>query len=61
MNGCGSYSRRATRTPSFWSTSLKKTIDVMTALGTTDLDGWTGDWLGAPTFFSSYPPEINVA
>ena len=21
--------------------------------------GWTGDWLGARTFFSGFPPEIN--
>ena len=33
---------------------------LMTALGTSDLEGWTGDWLGAPTFFSSFPPEINT-
>ena len=31
----------------------------MAAFGTTDLEGWTGDFLGAPTFFSSYEPEIN--
>ena len=23
--------------------------------------GWTGDWLGAPTFFSSFPVEVNSA
>ena len=33
---------------------------LMTALGTSDLESWTGDWLGAPTFFSSFPPEINT-
>jgi SAM-dependent methyltransferase len=33
---------------------------MVTALGTTDLEGWTGDWLGAPTFFSSFPPETNT-
>jgi cyclopropane fatty-acyl-phospholipid synthase-like methyltransferase len=33
---------------------------LMTALGTTDLEGWTGEWLGAPTFFSSFPPETNT-
>jgi cyclopropane fatty-acyl-phospholipid synthase-like methyltransferase len=32
---------------------------VMTALGTGDTEGWTGDWLGAPTFFSSFPHETN--
>lgn len=33
---------------------------LMTALGTTDLEGWIGEWLGAPTFFSSFPPETNT-
>jgi hypothetical protein len=33
---------------------------LMTALGTGDLEAWTGDWLGAPTFFSSFPPETNT-
>ena len=33
---------------------------VMTALGTSDTDGWVGEWLGAPTFFSSFPPETNT-
>jgi cyclopropane fatty-acyl-phospholipid synthase-like methyltransferase len=32
----------------------------MTALGTTDTEAWTGEWLGAPTFFSSFPPETNL-
>jgi SAM-dependent methyltransferase len=32
---------------------------LMTALGTSDTEGWTGDFLGAPTFFSSFPPEVN--
>ena len=31
----------------------------LVALGTSDNEGWTGDFLGAPTFFSSYPPETN--
>jgi SAM-dependent methyltransferase len=31
----------------------------MAAFGTTDLEGWTGDFLGAPTFFSSYGAEHN--
>lgn len=31
----------------------------LTALGTGDTPGWTGDFLGAPTFFSSFPPETN--
>jgi cyclopropane fatty-acyl-phospholipid synthase-like methyltransferase len=33
---------------------------LMTALGTSDMEGWTGDFLGAPTFFSSFPPETNT-
>ena len=33
---------------------------LMTALGTSDEEAWTGDWLGAPTFFSSFPPETNT-
>ncbi len=32
---------------------------LLTAFGQTDNPGWTGDFLGAPTFFSSYPPEVN--
>ena len=31
----------------------------MGAFGTVDIEGWTGDFLGAPTFFSSYEPEVN--
>jgi cyclopropane fatty-acyl-phospholipid synthase-like methyltransferase len=31
----------------------------MHAFGTTDTPGWTGEWLGAPNFFSSYLPETN--
>jgi SAM-dependent methyltransferase len=33
---------------------------LMTALGTGDIEAWTGDFLGAPTFFSSFPPETNT-
>ena len=33
---------------------------LLTAFGTSDLPGWTGEWLGAETFFSSFPPEINL-
>jgi cyclopropane fatty-acyl-phospholipid synthase-like methyltransferase len=33
---------------------------LMTALGTSDIEAWTGDFLGAPTFFSSFPPETNA-
>ena len=32
---------------------------LLTAFGQTDNAGWRGEWLGAPTFFSSYVPEIN--
>ena len=31
----------------------------LTALGTSDTDNWTGDFLGAPNYFSSFPPEVN--
>ncbi len=31
----------------------------LASLGATDLPDWTGEWLGAPTFFSGYPPEVN--
>jgi len=33
---------------------------LMIALGTSDTEAWIGDWLGAPTFFSSFPPETNT-
>jgi SAM-dependent methyltransferase len=32
----------------------------MSVLGTGDTEGWTGEWLGAPTFFSSFPPGANT-
>jgi cyclopropane fatty-acyl-phospholipid synthase-like methyltransferase len=32
---------------------------LMTALGVGDTESWTGEWLGAPTFFSSFPRETN--
>jgi SAM-dependent methyltransferase len=32
---------------------------LLTAFGQSDTEGWTGDFLGAPTFFSSFPPEVN--
>jgi cyclopropane fatty-acyl-phospholipid synthase-like methyltransferase len=32
---------------------------LLAALGTSDTEEWTGDFLGAPTFFSSFPPETN--
>jgi SAM-dependent methyltransferase len=31
----------------------------LTALGTSDTENWTGDFLGAPNYFSSFPPEEN--
>jgi len=31
----------------------------LTAFGVSDIESWTGDWLGAPTFFSSFPAETN--
>jgi cyclopropane fatty-acyl-phospholipid synthase-like methyltransferase len=34
---------------------------LLAAFGTGDQPEWYGDWLGAPTFFSSFPPEINSA
>jgi cyclopropane fatty-acyl-phospholipid synthase-like methyltransferase len=33
---------------------------LMTALGAGDTEAWTGEWLGAPTFFSSFPPHVNT-
>ena len=32
---------------------------LLTALGASDLPGWYGDFLGAPSYFSGYPPETN--
>jgi len=32
---------------------------LLTAFGVSDTEGWTGEWLGAETFFSSFPPEVN--
>ncbi|HEV2592508.1 MAG TPA: class I SAM-dependent methyltransferase [Gaiellaceae bacterium] len=33
---------------------------LMAVFGASDLPGWTGDFLGAPTFFSGYAPEVNL-
>jgi SAM-dependent methyltransferase len=33
---------------------------LMAVFGTSDLESWTGDFLGAPSFFSSFPPEENA-
>jgi SAM-dependent methyltransferase len=32
---------------------------LLTAFGRSDNPGWTGEWLGAETFFASFPPETN--
>jgi cyclopropane fatty-acyl-phospholipid synthase-like methyltransferase len=32
---------------------------LLTAFGASDNPGWTGEWLGAQTFFSGFPPETN--
>ena len=32
----------------------------LASLGASDLPGWTGDFLGAPTYFSGFPPEENT-
>ena len=31
----------------------------LTTLGASDLEGWTGEWLGTQMFFSGWPPETN--
>jgi cyclopropane fatty-acyl-phospholipid synthase-like methyltransferase len=31
----------------------------LVSLGATDTPDWTGDFLGAPTFFSGFPPDTN--
>jgi cyclopropane fatty-acyl-phospholipid synthase-like methyltransferase len=31
----------------------------MHAFGTSDTEAWTGEWLGAPNFFSSFEPPVN--
>jgi SAM-dependent methyltransferase len=33
---------------------------LMAAFGASDIPAWTGDFLGAPTHFSSYRPEVNT-
>lgn len=32
---------------------------LLAAFGASDLPSWTGEWLGAKTFFSGFPPEVN--
>ncbi|MGE5690532.1 MAG: class I SAM-dependent DNA methyltransferase [Pseudomonadota bacterium] len=31
----------------------------LASLGARDTPTWSGEWLGAPTIFSGYPPEVN--
>jgi SAM-dependent methyltransferase len=31
----------------------------LVSLGAGDTPDWSGEWLGATTFFSSFPPEVN--
>ncbi|MGH3048858.1 MAG: hypothetical protein ACRDLK_01780, partial [Gaiellaceae bacterium] len=32
---------------------------LLAGFGTSDTEAWTEDWLGAPMFFSSFPPETT--
>jgi SAM-dependent methyltransferase len=32
---------------------------LLTAFAKNDNAGWTGEWLGAPTFFAGFAPEVN--
>ena len=32
---------------------------LLTTLGASDTPGWTGDFLGAPSYFSGFEPETN--
>jgi SAM-dependent methyltransferase len=32
---------------------------LLTAFGASDPPAWTGEWLGAETFFSGFPPDVN--
>jgi SAM-dependent methyltransferase len=33
---------------------------LLAVLGARDVEGWQGEWLGVPMFFSSYAPETNT-
>ena len=33
---------------------------LLAVLGAGDVEGWQGEWLGVPMFFSSYAPETNT-
>jgi SAM-dependent methyltransferase len=32
---------------------------LLSAFGASENPGWTGEWLGAETFFAGFPPEVN--
>jgi ubiquinone/menaquinone biosynthesis C-methylase UbiE len=32
---------------------------LLASFGTSETEGWVGEWLGATMFFSSFPPEIT--
>ena len=32
---------------------------LLAAFGTSDLEGWHGEWLGVPMFFSSFTPGVT--
>jgi SAM-dependent methyltransferase len=32
---------------------------LLAVFGAGDIEAWTGEWIGAQTFFSSFPPETN--
>ena len=32
---------------------------LLTAFGASDNPGWTGEWLGAETYFAGFAPEVN--
>jgi len=34
---------------------------LLSAFGVGDIESWSGEWLGAPAFFSSFPAETNSA
>jgi cyclopropane fatty-acyl-phospholipid synthase-like methyltransferase len=40
-------------------TWLRENGWLMATFGTTDTEAWTGEWLGAPTFFSSFTTDVN--
>jgi ubiquinone/menaquinone biosynthesis C-methylase UbiE len=40
---------------------LKPGGHLLATLGVIDIEGWHGEWLGVPMFFSSYTPETNSA